>query len=379
MIGFLVYSSEFIFLFIGWFFFLRKNQTKKKLLFFYILALLPMVLISSLKATTVGNDTQGYYDRYLGYSSKGFGEVVSLTDEPLFFSISWLASNLHISWIVFLVVLYSISYFGYGFFLFRKSNHPVFSLLFLYCFGVFLFSISGLRQCIAMGISCIGMGIFKETSVKRWLAFFCFLFIAFCFHKSSLIVTLYPLMSLIKPTKRSFCLLVYSLVVFGILSCGLIEYLCFDLGILEYGVQFTTSYWNLLFALLIFTIAALVFFCPRTTFIFQKKTMQSDILISRLNLMRQDDESANLSIDFFRGMPYLIMLILGIWSATVSRLFLYFSMPAVLVFEESLSSFKSKTVRLFLFWTFSMFFFFYFAYQCFYNHYLTTYPYDFFL
>jgi hypothetical protein len=378
MISVLVYCSEFLIIFLGWFFLLRKNSSKRKLIAFYILVLLPMVLISSLKSTSVGNDTSGYYQRYLGFSSKSFGEVVSLTNEPLFFSISWLSSKLKIPWVLFLAGLYSISYFGYGFFLFKKATHPVFSVLFLYCFGVFLFSISGLRQGIAMGISCVGMALFNKASLKQWLVFLCFLFIAFCFHKASLISILYPLMFLIKANKRNFFLICFLLLIFGALSYGLIDYLCFDLKILEYGAQFTTSYWNFFFALVLFGISASLLFSPKTSYLFVGKTNKTDVFLSRGVLGVMEGDKTSLELNFFGGMPYLAMLVLGIWSSTISRLFLYFSMPAILVLGESLSLFKSKTTRFVVFAAFSILFVFYFVYQCFYHHYLSTYPFQFF-
>ena len=158
--------------------------------------------MSAFKASTVGNDTH----EYLRLFEMGENALMAGTRyEPgyLYFSqIIWKIS--HNPQILF--VAYSlIFYFSLGRFIWRYSSMPWLAILIFFSYTLFGFSMSALRQSLAIAILFIG---FDFALKKKYILFLVTIIGASLFHSSAIFFVLCPLILRLEPSKRTICLFV---------------------------------------------------------------------------------------------------------------------------------------------------------------------------
>lgn len=179
--------------------------------------LLLLCCMSAFKASTVGNDTH----EYLRIFVMGEDALIAGTRYELgylYFS--------QIVWKVFrnpqvLFIVYSlIFYFSLGRFLWRYSLMPWLSILIFFSYTLFGFSMSALRQSLAIAILFFG---FDFALKKKYILFIVSIIGASLFHSSAIFFSLCPLVLKLKPTKRTMSLLVGSTLIIFVLFGNILE------------------------------------------------------------------------------------------------------------------------------------------------------------
>ncbi len=164
---------------------------------FLVMLILVLLVMSGLRNVNVGSDTIRYYETFEMLSGTDFetaNEYISERREPLFYILSWsfakVIPNVQ-AWFALVSLIYLV---GCALVCYWESPDYAFSMLYIYCMGMFFFSMTGLRQTLAMGF--IMMSYF--FLVKRQLIPFVLLvLLARCFHRTSIIfLIIYPIASI---------------------------------------------------------------------------------------------------------------------------------------------------------------------------------------
>lgn len=187
----LIYFAVFAYL--SLLYILRRNRVK---FIDIVLAVLPVFLLTGLKAISVGSDTLAYYNRYVG-AERMLMETNNIT-EPGFNYISFYFHNvLGVSFYTFDAAIAAFVCVILGLFLKKYSDNVYLSVFFYMTIGLFTMSMSGLRQMMAISLCSVPL-LFSNrdetrirTGSKKWtfqliVGIVCVL-VAYTFHNSALV------------------------------------------------------------------------------------------------------------------------------------------------------------------------------------------------
>jgi len=169
--------------------------TKKKQLYFVIAACTILVLYASLRAHNLQPDIPIYVRYYRLYSMRSLTGILSVfkseLKDPVYYFVAWVFSRVFSDpqfWLAFVALIYTLAV---GFFLYKDSKNPLLSIIAFISLTYFEFSLSGLRQTLAMAFTTFAYFAVKH---KKLIPFLALVFIASLFHRSALIFLLiYPI------------------------------------------------------------------------------------------------------------------------------------------------------------------------------------------
>ena len=162
------------------------------------LASITLLLIAAFRSIYFAPDTLGYVIRYINLSESSintyWGELINNTEigikDPFFYFITSIIHSLGFSyrwWLAFIALtfIYSSSWLIY-----KYSDEPYISYISLISLGYFYFSLTGLRQILAVSFILISYKYLRE---KRLVWFVLLVMLASLFHTSALIFLIaYP-------------------------------------------------------------------------------------------------------------------------------------------------------------------------------------------
>ena len=198
--------------------FIQSNKSQKVYLFFLMLLLF---LAISLRNKVCFLDTFSYVNDYNSLSIIDYSSIKYFwLKDPSFWylskAISTLSNGNYTVWFAILAICYVTPLY----FLLRDySNNISISLILFCCLGFMLFSMTGLRQTLAMGCT---MGALYSLLKSRRFLFAILVFLGTLFHKTAIVfILLYPLIKI--PLSKRY-LFIY--VIFGMIAYVLsIKYL----------------------------------------------------------------------------------------------------------------------------------------------------------
>lgn len=177
--------------------------------------------MSAFKASTIGNDTHEYIRIFkLGQDVFKAGTRYEL-GYLLFSQIIWkLFHNIQALFIVYSLFFYM----SLGRFLFKYSSMPWISIIIFFAYSLFGFSMSALRQSLAIAILFFG---FDFVLQRKYILFALSIICASMFHVSAILFSLCPLILKFPPTRRTFYL-IFVFVILGLLMFSNIQELFFN-------------------------------------------------------------------------------------------------------------------------------------------------------
>lgn len=219
---------------------------------FLIFLFAVLLLFSGLRHKTVGVDTNSYhrafqlFSKYPDYAS-AWADAERNSDS-YFYIVSWVFSrviSVEQAWLAFVSFVYLM---GIALVCYFESPDYSFSMLYVYCMGLFFFSMTGLRQTLAMGLVLMSY----YFVVKRKLIPFALLVAAASFmHKSALVfVLIYPLANTRTGWLRLLIVLVFFILVLALrnsIGAWIIEYMPDEIvderiiGYMKSTTQYTAS------------------------------------------------------------------------------------------------------------------------------------------
>lgn len=188
----------------------KKKKFNKVFLF---LITVQLILINGLRSMWIGIDTNRYY-RYF-HEVRSFKTISSLFDynmESGYTFYQKLVGLLTDNFQIFLLITASIIYVTLAFFVYKYSGNYFFSYLFFITFEFFAFSLSGIRQSIAISLGLIAF----HFAIQKKLPFFIMIvLLATSFHTSALaLIIFYPLANFrLKKNHLIFLTILYTVVV----------------------------------------------------------------------------------------------------------------------------------------------------------------------
>lgn len=204
-----------------------KGEKKEKIV--AVVGVVFLFLVAALRDKTVGMDTPGYVNHYKLLASLDFGAlkeyIMNNPDkykDPTFYYTGWIFGRIFSNpqwWLAAIALLYSVSV---GKLIYKDSKQVAISLVMLVSLGFFSFSLTGLRQTIAMSILILSYPFLKQ---RRFIPFALLVFIATRYHLSAIaFFAVYPIANK-KLGIYHVIIAVVSLVVFYAFREWLLEFL----------------------------------------------------------------------------------------------------------------------------------------------------------
>ncbi len=168
----------------------KKTNKKHRILFISIIIL--FILAQGLRSFSVGVDLIAYEPIFVTNSVSSLKEIISERKaEWLFYIINWLVSLLGGNFRTILFVVSISIFIPLAIIIFKYSKMPYLSLLLFIFLDLFAFSLSGLRQTMAIGATLISFIYIKKRKI---LPFIILVAVACLFHKSAFVFFLaYPI------------------------------------------------------------------------------------------------------------------------------------------------------------------------------------------
>jgi len=189
-----------------WSFFVRFSSADKdkqeKIILFWSMALIFLLL--ALKGTSVGNDTLGYRTQYVLAGKRPWNDFSFNYFEPGFLFLTKLFSKAGISFQVFNVFYSGICCHAMYLFIRKHSKNVTLSLLIFVCYQFFVFTISGMRQALAMSVCLYAFLVLEKGRILNLLFSLLITYFASLLHQSAMVFYVVILLYLPKHTRTHF-------------------------------------------------------------------------------------------------------------------------------------------------------------------------------
>ena len=181
--------------------FIKDTKLKNKII--TATALLIIYLLYVLRDYAVGTDTDAYFATYEQMKNVPFKDFDTIYMEKGYQFLMKICILAKMDFRLFLCVGYAIAVVPLYFFITKFSKNVSLSIIFYICYQFLSFSMSGVRQTIALGI-CILSYLVLESKIKwKYLWFFLLVTAGFYIHKSALVFIFVPLVRKIPLNKTS--------------------------------------------------------------------------------------------------------------------------------------------------------------------------------
>lgn len=172
-------------------------------------------LIAAMRGFGVGNDTGNYYHAFLqmaNYPLKAVFKSLVAREEYLFYLFLWIIRQITANFTVVLAIIALLFTVAAWLYIYKYSEDPRLSVIFLLSFNIYQFTLTGLRQ--TMAISFVLLAIMALKKEKVFVAVLLIL-VASLFHASALVLLPIVFLRRIKLSRETlFCSLVILLIVF---------------------------------------------------------------------------------------------------------------------------------------------------------------------
>ena len=189
---------------------------------FCIIVCISFILITGLRAYTVGLDTKNYYNLFIAFKHLPFADIFKNERDIGFYLLTWLIRHSLGSFTAFTLIIAVIFYIPLTLFIYRYSVDSTLSYLMLLAFGFFQFTMTGIRQTAAFGIMFLFLcELFR--SKKRIVRLIILFLIGCSFHQSFFIILFYIPIILLSKRKYINYLFVPLIALFLIFSGPLLN------------------------------------------------------------------------------------------------------------------------------------------------------------
>ena len=139
------------------------KRRQKKIAFWGMLA---VFLVLALKAPSVGTDIFGYSQQYYIAEVMPWSDFDYVYFEKGYILLEKIFSKIGVSFQLYTVLIYGVEAFAWYKLFSKYSKDTCLSILFIICYQFFVFSMSGLRQAIAMSICIFAFLAFNQFNTR---------------------------------------------------------------------------------------------------------------------------------------------------------------------------------------------------------------------
>lgn len=305
------------------------TNTKNKRFFVFVASII-LFLISALRSITFGTDTIGYVNKYISLSYTSLYEllmnVITRTGkDPFFYLFAKVINLTGANYQIWLAILAGIFCYSVSKLVSKYSVEPYISFIALISLGYFYFSLTGLRQAMALSMIILSYRYLRE---RELVPFIMMILIGTLFHASAIIFLIaYPSANIKVGLKQGVGIIIALILAYLFKNEVLIIISYLNMGYryenyLNHGASLTISGFIIQFAIYIFCLY------------FKKDILKSDIKnLSLYNLL-------------FFG------LVFQAFSAVIAEFFrvsMYFSIFSIVLIPKAILSVKDKNMKMIIY------------------------------
>lgn len=234
----------------------KRNHSKFEMLFCGV-AYLGLIVLAAFRGPTVGADTLDYISDYNEINKYSFSEVIEIySGYEFFYLICKLFKLIDLplaTWFAFIEIIYVSAIARL---IHKDSTDKIYSIILFITIGLYMFSLAGLKQTMAMGLI---LHAFMELRNKRYFTTVLLFFMAFFAHPTALVFLPAFLFYICRSVKH------YNLILicFSVLFAFSLKYILasfLNVGRLDHFgryLEINTSYsiWTLLFYILMIIVS----------------------------------------------------------------------------------------------------------------------------
>lgn len=170
--------------------------------FFCITICCAFILITGLRHNSVGSDTTVYYLGFYQISNLSFTEMISLGNRDVgFYVFEWLVANVFNDFAAVTFLAACVFYIPVSVLIYRYSDDYGLSYLILMAFMFFQFSMTGIRQTMALGFAILFvLELLKNRTNLFWLVLWIVLGVAM--HRSCLVILTFLIIYFLRENKN---------------------------------------------------------------------------------------------------------------------------------------------------------------------------------
>lgn len=191
-----IYIIILIFCLLGIIFPNRKKETNT---YIYFIAAL-MLIIGASRDISVGSDTYGVYPYnfyYTNFNPKSWN-AGTLFEPGFNYLIAGFKQYISRDYMFFITVLFIFTFIPIISFLLKYSQNKAVTLTLFYCLGFYFFAMNGMRQSLGLALCTVILHLYCFRKQKFILCSILIILAGIFFHKSLIILLLFPLIILTK-------------------------------------------------------------------------------------------------------------------------------------------------------------------------------------
>lgn len=227
-------------------------------LWFLALTFIYLYFFCVLRSFDVGRDIQGYISGYVTTASVTWDNWDYISHyEVGYMALMKVCNVIGLTARGFFYVIYAIILFPIYLLIKKYSASPLTSVILFICYQLFAFSLTGLRQAIAMSICMIAFMQAMKPGKKDLIIFIVLVYLASLIHTSSLIFIFAYIIMRIPINKKSIILYILSAIICEVLNSIGVGYVLSVFDNTAYGLEDNNRLGSSLILIIIFIICAL--------------------------------------------------------------------------------------------------------------------------
>lgn len=225
--------------------------------FFCIISGVSYFLIAAIRSWKVGGDSYNYVKAFEYLADKNLHMAITYSDkDPIFYGFLSLLGRWTNNYTVLFVIVSAFFSISIWFFIYRYSKDPLLSIIILLSMNLYQFSLTGMRQTIAISFTVWAIVAMDKGKIKT--AILLILFGSF-FHASVLVFLIIVVMRKIKVGYRFLYLSIPTLIVCFVFRAEIANQLIGLVSERGYEVDITKTGLTMMFVIFVLYVMAVVF------------------------------------------------------------------------------------------------------------------------
>lgn len=188
-----------------------KNKTiKKNNLLYIVLVSIVLIIFSGLRHNNIGIDTINYRNMFVQARLLNFGQSMNLNIEPGYQILQVFFGKIFGNYQLFLIFIATLYVSTISYLIYKFSYNPMFSYLLFLFYDFYIFSMSAIRQTIAIALIVIA---FMQIIEKKFFSFLSWTILASSFHITALVFLPAYFSKLFKFNKKNLFLLLFIAII----------------------------------------------------------------------------------------------------------------------------------------------------------------------
>lgn len=212
--------------------------------------------ISAFRGYSVGNDTSNYFATFQHISRWSSVHIGDFRRDPVFYISMWGVGRLTGNYSIFLFLIALFFTVSCWLYIYRHSEDPCLSIIFLLAFNLYQFTLTGQRQTVAMSFILLAIMALERKKTTRAIVF---TILGAQFHMSAYVFLIMPLLYKRKPQKTMLYASLPVIVAIFLLRTVVAGVLVPYISERDYGIAESSSGFTMAFVVFVLYVFAVLF------------------------------------------------------------------------------------------------------------------------